>query len=103
MTEQLPLYPGQRQTAKELPWYRQWLLDHGRSEKELGPVDPRPPDTEGLNYTGNDCRRAQHERCPGYWPADPTITGKWGHGSRCVCPCHERQEGASGGEAIEQR
>jgi hypothetical protein len=50
--------------------------------------DTRPPDTEGLNYTGNACVRGQHEQCEGYWPADPVITGKWGHGTRCACLCH---------------
>jgi hypothetical protein len=85
-------------------------------------MDARPPDTEGLGYIGNACRQGRHEECEGYWPADPEITGKWGHGSRCACPCHlapadgdepdraaeyERMrrkplEGAPGGEAIEQ-
>jgi hypothetical protein len=26
MSDQLPLTPAQQQTARELPWYRQWLI-----------------------------------------------------------------------------
>jgi hypothetical protein len=65
-------------------------------------MDHRPPDTEGLNYLGQQCRHGLHDACAGYWPADPEITGKWGRGSRCACPCHERPEGAPGGDAIEE-
>jgi hypothetical protein len=54
-------------------------------------MDTRPPDTEGLNYTGQDCVRGEHEKCPGYWPADPEITGRWGRGSRCACLCHSEE------------
>jgi hypothetical protein len=64
-------------------------------------MDTRPPNTEGLRYTGERCLAAQHADCPGYWAVDPEIAGEWGRGSRCACPCHERQEGARGGEAIE--
>lgn len=35
MSDQLPLTPAQQQTARELPWYREWLLAHGRSEEEV--------------------------------------------------------------------
>jgi len=59
-------------------------------------MDTRPPDTEGLGYVGAWCREGRyHELCPGYWPADPEITGKWGHGSRCVCDCHDQEGGGS--------
>jgi hypothetical protein len=70
-------------------------------------MDTRPPDSYGLNYTGQACRDRQHERCPGYWPTDRAITGTTG-GTRCACPCHEqvereRLEGATeGGDAIER-
>jgi hypothetical protein len=33
----LPLTPAQQQTASELPWYRQWLLEHGYTEDDLIP------------------------------------------------------------------
>jgi hypothetical protein len=33
----LPLTPAQQQTASELPWYRQWLLEHGFTEDDLIP------------------------------------------------------------------
>jgi hypothetical protein len=58
-------------------------------------IDARPPDTEGLNYRGQDCTRGEHASCPGYWAADPEITGKWGRGTRCVCDCHDALEGAT--------
>jgi hypothetical protein len=29
--------PAQFQTASELPWYRQWLLEHGYTEDDLIP------------------------------------------------------------------
>jgi hypothetical protein len=32
-----PLTPAQQQTASELPWYRQWLLEHGYTEDHLIP------------------------------------------------------------------
>jgi hypothetical protein len=35
MSEQAPLTPAQQQTARELPWYREWLLAHSRSEEEV--------------------------------------------------------------------
>jgi len=31
------LTPAQQQTASELPWYRQWILDHGYTEDDLIP------------------------------------------------------------------
>lgn len=34
-----PLTPEQRKTAAELSWYRQWLLDSGRSEAEIDRQD----------------------------------------------------------------
>jgi hypothetical protein len=52
------------------------------------PPDLRPPDTEGLGYTGDACHRGRHHDCPGFWPADPEVTGRWGRGTRCSCPCH---------------
>jgi len=58
-------------------------------------VDPRPPDSYGLDYTGHNCYRGEHELCPGYW-GDSFRPGK---GTRCACLCHERQEGATGGDA----
>ncbi len=36
MSEQLPLTPAQQQTARQLPWYRAWLLGTGRSDREVG-------------------------------------------------------------------
>lgn len=33
----LPLTAAQQQAASELPWYRQWLLEHGRTEDDLIP------------------------------------------------------------------
>jgi hypothetical protein len=33
----LLLTPAQQQAASELPWYRQWLLEHGRTEDDLIP------------------------------------------------------------------
>jgi hypothetical protein len=33
----LLLTPAQQQTASELPWYRQWLLEHGYTEDDLIP------------------------------------------------------------------
>lgn len=33
----LPLTPAQQQTASELPWYRQWLLQNGYTEDDLIP------------------------------------------------------------------
>jgi hypothetical protein len=36
MSEQLPLTPAQRQTARTLPWYRAWLLSTGRTPQETG-------------------------------------------------------------------
>jgi hypothetical protein len=33
----LPLTPAQQETASELPWYRQWLLEHGYTEDDLFP------------------------------------------------------------------
>jgi hypothetical protein len=33
----LPLTPEQQQTASELPWYRQWRLEHGYTEDDLIP------------------------------------------------------------------
>jgi len=50
-------------------------------------MDTRPPDTEGLNYTGESCRRGSHATCAGYWAADPDLHGP-GRGTRCACPCH---------------
>ena len=56
-------------------------------------MDERPPDSYGLDFTGQACRgpNAEHEKCPGYW-GDSLRSGK---GTRCACLCHE------GGEAIE--
>jgi hypothetical protein len=56
-------------------------------------VDPRPPDSYGLDYMGQACRDNQHERCPGYW-GDSLRSGK---GTRCVCLCHEQGDDAVGG------
>jgi hypothetical protein len=47
-------------------------------------MDSRPPDTYGLDYTGQACRDGQHQLCPGYW-ADAFRPGE---GTRCACPCH---------------
>jgi hypothetical protein len=33
----LTLTPAQQQTASDLPWYRQWLLEHGYTEDDLIP------------------------------------------------------------------
>jgi hypothetical protein len=33
----LLLTPALQQTASELPWYRQWLLEHGYTEDDLIP------------------------------------------------------------------
>jgi hypothetical protein len=35
MSDQLPLTLAQQQTARELPWYREWLLANGRSGEEV--------------------------------------------------------------------
>jgi hypothetical protein len=48
-------------------------------------ADQRPPDSYGLDYTGADCRKGEHDRCPGYW-GDSLRPGL---GTRCACGCHE--------------
>jgi hypothetical protein len=41
MNDRLPLTPAQLQAARELPWYRAWLLSTGRTETELEGEVPR--------------------------------------------------------------
>jgi hypothetical protein len=56
-------------------------------------MDPRPPDSYGLDYTGANCQADRHEDCPGYWGD----TLRPGRGTRCACPCHgEDDEGVRG-------
>jgi hypothetical protein len=33
--EHEPLTEAQKVTAREVPWYRRWLLEHGYSKEEL--------------------------------------------------------------------
>jgi hypothetical protein len=76
--EQKPLWPAQRDTARELPWYRAWLESTGR---EVVLVDPPAPEPEARGYVGYRCRRRQHQSCRGRWGA-----------ARCICPCHQEKE-----------
>jgi hypothetical protein len=59
-------------------------------------MDDRPPDIERLDTLGSLPQKAgmPTARATG----QRTLRSrKWGHGTRCVCPCHECLEGAEEG------